>query len=138
MESTDANDKTPNWPAFEASLQEIGLRSIEGLPQDLVEWLRLESRGSELLNVDDERDAFLEDFQESPRLAAMLVFEQFVDTVRRALSDLPFARGSEGWAIAAETGQRTSWGRSIDELRGNLKEHDLNALISAAETPARA
>ena len=77
MESTGAHDRTPNWLAFEASLQEIGLRSIEGLPEDLFEWLRLESRGSELLNVDDEQDAFIEDFQESPRLAVMLVFEKF-------------------------------------------------------------
>lgn len=138
MESTGAHNRTPNWLAFEASLQAIGLRSIEGLPEDLVEWLRLDSRGSELLNVDDEQDAFIDDFQESPRLAVMLVFEKFVETVRSALSDLPFARGSEGWAIAVETGQRTSWGESIDQLRGNLKELDLNVLISAAQTPARA
>jgi hypothetical protein len=60
MESTAAHDKTPNWLAFRESMQDIGLKSIEGLPEDLIEWLRLESRGSELLNIDDEQDAFVE------------------------------------------------------------------------------
>jgi hypothetical protein len=137
MESTAAHDKTPNWVAFQESMQDIGLKSIEGLPEDLIEWLRLESRGSELLNIDDEQDAFVEDFAESPCLSVVLVFEEFVETVRRALSDLPFARGSEGWAKDEVTGHRISWGQSIDQLRGNLAEHDLQMLIAAAESPAR-
>lgn len=137
MESTAAHDKAPNWLAFRESMQDIGLKSIEGLPEDLIEWLRLESRGSELLNIDDVQDDFVEDFAESPRLSVVLVFEEFVETVRRALSDLPFARGSEGWAKDEETGQRISWGQSIDQLRGNLAEQDLQTLIAAAESPAR-
>jgi hypothetical protein len=137
MESTAAHDKAPNWLAFRESMQDIGLKSIEGLPEDLIEWLRLESRGSELLNIDDEQDAFVEDFAESPRLSVVLVFEEFVETVRRALNDLPFARGSEGWAKDAVTGQRISWGQSIDQVRGNLAEHDLQVLIAAAGLPAR-
>lgn len=137
MESTAAHDKAPNWLAFREAMQDIGLKSIEGLPEDLIEWLRLESRGSELLNIDDEQDAFVEDFAESPQLSVVLVFEEFVETVRRALSDLPFARGSEGWATDEVTGQRISWGQSIDQLRGNLAEHDLQTLIAAAESPAR-
>jgi hypothetical protein len=132
MDTTSTHDQAPNWDAFYGAMMDIGLESIDGLSAELKEWLRLESQGSDLLCIDDEREDFIESFPESPCMAVEQVYEQFVETVRSALRDLPFARGSEGWSFSAETGKPLSWGQSIEQMRGNLRGQERRALIAAA------
>jgi hypothetical protein len=136
MKTTSTHKMTPNWETFYESMLDIGLESIQVLPDDLIEWLRLESRGSDLLCIDDEREEFIQGFAESPCLAVDLVYDQFVETVRGAVRDLPFGCASEGWAFSAVTGQRLSWGQSIDQMRGSLGGWEHLALIAAAKSPA--
>jgi hypothetical protein len=108
MKTTSTHEMPPNWETFNESMLDIGLESIQGLPDDLIEWLRLGSRGSDLLCIGDEREEFIQGFAESPCLAVDLVYDPFVETVRGALRDSPFGRASEGWAFSAVTGERLS------------------------------
>ena len=137
MESNSTNATTPNWRAFNQALLDVGLDAIEGLPDDLIEWIRLEAPGSELLWVEGAHEEFCECFPGSPALAVDLAHEQLVEAVRSALRDLPFPHGSEGWAYSSLTGQLLNWGESINQLRGNLDGWARRALIAAAESDGR-
>lgn len=133
MESNSTNVTAPRWHAFNQALLDVGLDAIEGLPDDLIEWIRLEAPGSDLLWVESAEEQFSESFLRSPVLAVDLAHEQLVEAVRSALRDLPFPHGSEGWAFSSLTGQRLNWGESINQLRGTLDGWARLALIAAAE-----
>ena len=134
MKSKSTTAAAPDWHAFNQALLDVGLNAIDGLPDDLIAWIRLEAPGSDLLWVEGAQEEFWECFPGSPALAVDLAHEQFVEAVRSSLRDLPFSHESEGWAYSSLTGQRLTWGESINQLRGNLGGWARRALIAAAES----